>query len=379
MWEAKGEVCGLESPRFLQASQGILQENLFSIRLPANTAFSFPVVAQRGEELCDAMFCYETPEETEVPTAPRPFGWVLFFCRSGEPAFFGRCRVQDFVDTAFHPLDSEVELRRPAHLSAPDHARSFRQIYEVYEQLRQFAFESEPTGEQRSVMEQYRTLFLRLACIGHYPYYHALSPEFFDWLGLDLYPDPAGEGAEAPETPLKVPEEKPALSEETGRELLRRLELFSGELREAAAADRYREKLIDQLHAEVQSYKNGLIDELTLPLERDVIKLIDDVKKGAEAFGGKAANKENYRKLQALLEGFGQDLADLLYRHGVEPYEVPGREADVHRQKILATVPTTDPALDKKIAARLAPGWEKHTGVVRPERVSVYVYHDPER
>jgi len=142
--------------------------------------------------------------------------------------------------------------------------------------------------------------------------------------------------------------------------------------------DAHKQQLFDQMHAELQQYKNGLIDTVTRPIEGDIIKAIEDIDKSMEVYRARQFTPDNYRRLLTMFEGVKVDLTDLLYRCGVEPYSHEGTCVDVARQKIVAALPTDKKRLDKKVAVRHAQGWEKSGKVVRPERVSVHVYHPPE-
>ena len=80
------------------------------------------------------------------------------------------------------------------------------------------------------------------------------------------------------------------------------------------------------------------------------------------------------RRLVSLMHGFQQGIEDILYRQGVEPFEIEGDIFDPRRQRAIATVPTDDPALNKTIAARLRKGFQAGDKVIRPEVVSVYAH-----
>jgi molecular chaperone GrpE len=139
-------------------------------------------------------------------------------------------------------------------------------------------------------------------------------------------------------------------------------------------SDAHKEELFDKMHAELTEYKNGMLDKLTLSMELDVIKLIDDVERSIAVFSARQSSPEDYSRLFAILAGVVTDLEDLLYRQGVEPYRLSHDRVDVTKQKILSTTATGDASLDKRVAKRMARGWEKQGKIIRPERISVYLY-----
>jgi molecular chaperone GrpE len=146
--------------------------------------------------------------------------------------------------------------------------------------------------------------------------------------------------------------------------------LFHREIR----AEATREKVVDRLHAELQEYKQGLLLNTLRPVFVDLIQLHDDIGKVAvlppDAEEGPALDVA--RRFVALLEGFQQGIEDILYRQGVEPFQVEGDAFDPRQQRAVGTSPTDDPALNKTIAARHRKGFRADDRVIRPELVSVY-------
>ncbi len=107
-----------------------------------------------------------------------------------------------------------------------------------------------------------------------------------------------------------------------------------------------------------------------------MIQLIDSISRSLKALEETEPTEDNYLKLLVLFEGIRTDLQDMLYRQGVDPYETPGDDVSVQRQKILSTIPTGDPALDKRWRAPF-PRAGKRTADHRPEIINAYL-HVPE-
>lgn len=381
-------------PQFIEIASSILQENALSVQFGSETTCSFPVPAKRGNQLVDAMFLYRS---AAGHAGERPFAWVLLDSRSGEVLLLSDCAIHDFADTSRYPLDEPVELTLPRPLSAREHTKSFQELYEAYEQVRLFAFGAGLAPWQRDAADRYKSLFLRLAYTGHYPFYRALSPEFFDWLGLF----PADAEANAAEAASDIAAGAEAVTDIAATEgaaeavtdpatgadgaddspeqdlltsLQEQITALYALFTEKIANDARKDTLIDSMHAELADYRKGLLDSITEPFERDIIKIIDDIGKSIEACRGKAPTRENYMRFFSLFEGVQTDLVDLLYRQGVEPYTVSGNQVEILRQQILSTIPTSNKALDKTVAKRISGGWEKEGRVIRPERIEVYVH-----
>ena len=140
-----------------------------------------------------------------------------------------------------------------------------------------------------------------------------------------------------------------ALGDRLERRILELQTVFDREIR----AEATREKVVDRLHAELQEYKQDLLLNTLRPVFIDLIQLHDDI--GKVAVHSEEAD-EPVRRLVTLMHGFQQGIEDILYRQGVEPFEVDGDAFDPRRQRAVSTVPTDDPAQNKTVAGRLRKG-----------------------
>jgi len=161
---------------------------------------------------------------------------------------------------------------------------------------------------------------------------------------------------------------------ELGTRIERRLGELQNQFDREIRAETTREKVIDRLHAELQEYKQDLLLNVLRPVFIDLIQLHDDVGKVAVSPSGPNAGEvsEEARRFATLLEGFQQGIEDILYRQGVEPFQVEGDVFDPRQQRAVATVPADDPAQNKTVAARHRKGFRAGDRVIRPEIVSVY-------
>ena len=171
--------------------------------------------------------------------------------------------------------------------------------------------------------------------------------------------EPAAEGSgPSPDLTARLD----AMESGLGRKLDALQTAFDREIR----AEATREKVVDRLHAELQEYKAGLILGILRPIFLDLIQLHDDI--------GKMTNSTDPTPEVARLLDTQQAIEDILYRQGVEPFTEEGDTFDPRRQRSLTTVPTDDPTLNKKVAARLRKGFQSGDKVIRPEIVSVYAH-----
>lgn len=142
--------------------------------------------------------------------------------------------------------------------------------------------------------------------------------------------------------------------------------------------DKHKDAIIDNLHEDLQEYKNDLLLKLLQPLILDVAKCMDDISKQVRFYRDKDADALVASKILRDLEGFGGDLEDLLYRQGVDSFESLENTFDPKRQKMIKKIDTTDSSLHKTVAARVRKGFQWEGRVIRPERVDVYVYRQEE-
>jgi len=323
------------------------------------TKYSLPVAVMRSGRQFDALFLYK-PQDGPVF---RPTGWIMLDSHTGKLALIAECDVMDFAaPDLFAP-----ELSMTSHIKSltPKKEAQLRlKINDCYDEIRHFVFTENLDRTQAATVTAYKEAFLKLMQPEHYPFYYALSPHYFQWLRL---PFPTHKAA-------LNPEDKPVLEDPTQVLILQNLQNLVLRFESKIQTDEHKQGLFDGMHEELQEYKNGMLDQLTLSLERDVIKLCDDVSKSIGVFSEKPVSPDGYDKLFIMLKGFATDLEDLLYRHGVEPYEHGGDGVDVSKQKVLCTEPTDNPGLDKKVAKRLSRGWEKQGRIISPERISAYLY-----
>lgn len=170
-----------------------------------------------------------------------------------------------------------------------------------------------------------------------------------------------------------APEASGKMSAESAEAILKALEGLQKEFKEKLLVDHHKDQLIDKLHDEVVQYQNGVVNKVVDTMAVDIIQLADNVRKTRAVYSEKEANADNFTKLLRVVNGLYEDLQDILYRQGIEPYTVEGHDVDPRRQTIIASVPTDDESKHNKIAARTAEGYEREDGsVLRRERVKIF-------
>ena len=124
-----------------------------------------------------------------------------------------------------------------------------------------------------------------------------------------------------------------------------------------------RERTIDRLHEENQRLRRGELERAIAPLLRDLVRLFDDLDRTMRSF----AQRHGHDPAPVTeLACFRDAVGDVLYRHGLESYDVAvGAPFDAGVHRALATVPTSDPASHRTIARVIRLGFRNESGVFR--------------
>lgn len=136
------------------------------------------------------------------------------------------------------------------------------------------------------------------------------------------------------------------------------------------------QKLFDQLHAELKSYRDDFIHEsLHRPVIRDLIALHDDLRAHCqhiedltEMGASESTDLENLKRNSSNLSHF---LLEILHRLGVEDYQTASETVDLQSQKVMRHEPAREPGETGLITQRLRPGFRWRGKTLRPEEVVV--------
>jgi molecular chaperone GrpE (heat shock protein) len=152
--------------------------------------------------------------------------------------------------------------------------------------------------------------------------------------------------------------------------ILTRIDACDHHLEDLARVARDRERMLDRLHEENQGLKNRDRERAMLPLLKDLIRLYDDVGRTSAEYTG---DDEVSRKAAWDLKLYRDAAADILARQGIETYMTTAGDAfDPARHRAIGAKTTADPALDKRIARVLKPGFATDVQVIRAAEVEVF-------
>jgi molecular chaperone GrpE len=138
--------------------------------------------------------------------------------------------------------------------------------------------------------------------------------------------------------------------------------------------DASKDKIIDNMHRELQDYREDLYARLLRPVVMDLISMHDDLGRILAAAPLSEGASDGEKNMRRNLESFLDSIEILLEKLEVQAFTVEGDGYVFGRQKVLRTILTTDPALDRKVAAHLRKGFESGGKVIRPEVIATFKY-----
>ncbi len=198
------------------------------------------------------------------------------------------------------------------------------------------------------------------------------------------------ESAEHQEEPAEVSELEPAedallpasegsdkvLKElsEIGDKLNQMQELFEKRI----AHTEYEEKIVDQMHAELQKYKEDMYSQLVRPILLDIIEIRESIRRVSDSYATKPEGEQSV-PLKTFAD-YRYDLQDLLEKNCITIYDSKeGEDFTPTKHRVIKKITTPVEDLQGKIAESLSSGYEYLGKTISPERVVVYVYQKIEK
>lgn len=135
----------------------------------------------------------------------------------------------------------------------------------------------------------------------------------------------------------------------------------------------HEEKIVDQMHAELQKYKQDMYAQLVRPILLDIIEMRDSILRMSANFASKPEGKQNI-PLKTFSD-YAYDVQDILEKNNIAIYDSKeGDDFSPIKQKAIKKVTTPVEELHGKIAESLSSGYEYLGKTISPEKVVVYVY-----
>lgn len=143
--------------------------------------------------------------------------------------------------------------------------------------------------------------------------------------------------------------------------------------------DETKDRVIDTLHKELQTYRDGMVYQVLRPLVLSMIQMHDDLtallaynREGEDA-------AQTAARLRGNLASFQESIESVLEHHGVEAFTETGSTVNPQRQRVLRAEPTSDLTLDRQVSRHIRKGFTYEGRVIRPEFVNTYQYQPEEK
>lgn len=135
----------------------------------------------------------------------------------------------------------------------------------------------------------------------------------------------------------------------------------------------YEDKVIDQMHSELQKYKEDMYAQLVRPILLDIIEVRDSIMRIATTYQKKPEGEQDIPN--KTFADYSYDLQDILEKNNVEIYRSKAGDDFIPiRQRIVKKELTHDESLHGKIAESLSSGYSYTGRIISAEKVSVYYY-----
>lgn len=139
----------------------------------------------------------------------------------------------------------------------------------------------------------------------------------------------------------------------------------------------HEEKIVDQMHAELQKYKEDMYSQLVRPILLDIIDIRNSIIRMSASFAAKAEGEQSV-PLKTFSD-YAYDVQDILEKNNITIYDSKeGDSFNPTKQRAIKKITTPVEALHGKVAESLSSGYEYLGKPISPEKVVVYFYQKPE-
>lgn len=139
----------------------------------------------------------------------------------------------------------------------------------------------------------------------------------------------------------------------------------------------HEEKIVDQMHAELQKYKEDMYSQLVRPILLDIIEVRDSIIRMSNNFALKPEGEQDVPL--KTFSGYAFDIQDILEKNNITIYDSKdGDDFNALKQRVIKKVSTPVEQLHGKIAESLSSGYDYMGRAISPEKVAVYIYQKPE-
>lgn len=135
----------------------------------------------------------------------------------------------------------------------------------------------------------------------------------------------------------------------------------------------HEEKIVDQMHTELQRYKEDLYAQLVRPILLDIIEIRDSIQRMSQTYAMKPEEEQTI-PLKTFSD-YAYDVQDILEKNNIVIYK--SNEGDTFtpiKQRVVKKINTPVEDLHGKVAESMSDGYEYMGKTISPEKIAVYVY-----
>lgn len=192
------------------------------------------------------------------------------------------------------------------------------------------------------------------------------------------------ETVEAEEVTEEVTESEETVEEETQpdkldkvlesqQQLLEQLEDLNTLFNARIMHTEHEEKILDQMHKELQKYKEDMYAQLVRPILLDVIEVRDSIMRISATYLAKPEDEQNIPN--KIFSDYAFDLQDILQKNSVEIYRSKtGDDFTPIKQRVIKKVSTAEETLHGKVAESLSCGYSYNGRTISAEKITVYYF-----
>ena len=135
----------------------------------------------------------------------------------------------------------------------------------------------------------------------------------------------------------------------------------------------HEEKIVDQMHKELQKYKDDMYSQLVRPILLDIIEIRDSILRVARVHQNKPVEERSVPI--ATFEMYAFDIQEILEKNSIEIFKSDEKTDFIPvRHRGIKKIPTLDKSLHSKIAESLSYGYNYQGRAISAEKVAIYFY-----
>lgn len=135
----------------------------------------------------------------------------------------------------------------------------------------------------------------------------------------------------------------------------------------------HEEKIVDQMHRELQKYKEDMYSQLVRPILLDIIEIRDSILRVSGAHWNKTEGEQSVPL--KTFEMYASDIQEILEKNNIEIFKSEEKSDFVPvQQRAIKKVSTSDQNLHGKVAESLSDGYSYLGRIISAEKIAVFFF-----